>query len=71
MEIDGNVEFLGSFKEGPISCIIVELLPVVIVIQGSNKTELLDTTRQFICSGIGVQHGHCRPAPEARRNGCR
>ena len=70
MKIDGNVEFLGSFK-GPISCIIVEMLPVVIVIQGSNKTELLDTTSWFICRGIRVRHGHCRPAPEARRNGCR
>ena len=64
MEIDGNVEFLGSFKEGPISCIMVEMLPVVIVIQGSNKTELLDTTSQFICSGIRSDMGTIAQPPK-------
>ena len=44
MEIDGDVEFLGSFEEGPVSCIIVEMPSVVVVNQGPNKSELLETT---------------------------
>ena len=44
MEIDGNVEFLGSFKERPISGIIVQKSSVVIVNQGPNKPGLLNTT---------------------------
>lgn len=44
MEIDGNVEFLGSFKEGPVRNIIVEMALVVVVNQGPNKTKLFNTS---------------------------
>ena len=44
MEIDGNVEFLGSFKEGPIRDIVIEVALVVVQNQGPNKTKLRNTS---------------------------
>ena len=54
MEIDGNVEFLGSFKEGPIRNIIVEMALVMVVDQGANKTKLFNTSSQLAHFRISI-----------------
>ena len=42
MEIDRNVEFLGSSKERPVHFIVIKTALVVIVNEGADKAELLD-----------------------------
>ena len=61
MEIDGNIEFLGPFEEGPISRVIVEMALVVIVDQGPDETELLHTAGELVCSCSRIRDGDRRP----------
>ena len=55
MKIYWNVHFLGSCKEGPVSFIVIETALVVIVNQGADKTELLNTTSQFVGRGCWIR----------------
>ena len=67
MEIDGNIKFLGSRKEGPVVLVVVEMALVVIVDQGPDEAELLHTSRQLIRSGCRIYHGDGRLATKPRR----
>lgn len=62
MEIDGNVEFLGSRKEGPVGLVVIEMALVVIVDQGPDEAELLHTSRQLIRCGCRIRQRDGRPA---------
>lgn len=67
MEIDGNVEFLRSRKEGPVGLVVIEMALVVIVDQGPDEAELLHTSRQLIRGGRRIRHWDRRPATKPRR----
>ena len=65
MEVDWNIEFLGPRKKRPIGYVIIESTLVVIVDEGADETELLDSTSQFVGRGGWVRDWDCRPATEA------
>ena len=43
MEIDRDIEILGSSKERPVRFIVIKPALVVVVDEGADKAELLDT----------------------------
>lgn len=74
MEIDRNVELLGSREQGPVGFVVVEAALVVIVDQGADKAKLLNTASQLVGGGRGIRDRDRGPATKAGRmllDGCR
>lgn len=67
MEIDRNVKFLGLCKQGPVGFVVIEAPLVVIVDQGADKTQLLNTASQFVRGGRWIRYRDRSPATEAGR----
>lgn len=65
MEVDQDIEFLGPRKEGLVCFVVVENALVLIVDQGADKTELLNTACQFVGRGCWIRYRDRRPTPEA------
>ena len=55
MDVDGDVERLGSGEEGPVGFVVVEDAGVVVVDQGADEAELLDAPGQLVRRGGRVR----------------
>src|SRR6202011_1046942 len=67
MEIDGNIESLGAFQNGPVK-LIIEISPAIVTIYDETfETVVADTAFQF-CDGLVWRSGrYGRQAGKARR----
>ena len=64
MQIDRNVEFLCPCKQRPVGFVVIEAALIVVVDQGADKAELLDTASQLVGGGYWIRYRDRSPATE-------